>query len=204
LLIPLTIRDKFRSMLAPLATGLSAGHVSPNTLTVLGFIPAVAAGFVFATGRVRLGGVLFGISGIFDLMDGLVARLGNRQTRFGALLDSTVDRYAEIAIFIGLAVLFRGTTSLYGVMLALCGSLMVSYVKARAEGLGFSCETGMLQRPERFVIILLGALLGIGFLRVAVWIVAVLANATALERLLKVRKTMTQPGDRGRDQNRRS
>jgi phosphatidylglycerophosphate synthase len=204
LLIPLTIRDRFRSMLAPLAAGLSSGRVSPNTLTVLGFIPAVAAGVVFAGGRVRLGGVLLGISGLFDLMDGLVAKLGNRQTRFGALLDSSVDRYAEIAIFIGLAVLFKGATSFYGVMLALCGSLMVSYVKARAEGLGFSCDSGMLQRPERLVIILVGALLGIGFLRWAVWIVAVLANATALERLLRVRKLMTQPGDSSRDENRRS
>jgi CDP-diacylglycerol--glycerol-3-phosphate 3-phosphatidyltransferase len=77
--------------------------------------------------------------------------------------------------------------SLYGVILALAGSLMVSYVKARAEGLGVECEVGMLQRPERMVIILVGALLGVGYLRWAIWIVAVLANITALQRLLRVK-----------------
>jgi CDP-diacylglycerol--glycerol-3-phosphate 3-phosphatidyltransferase len=142
--------------------------------------------------------VLVGISGLLDMMDGLVAKIGKQQTRFGALLDSTVDRYGELAIFIGLAVLFEGTVSFIGVMLALCGSLMVSYVKARAEGLGFTCEAGILQRPERLVIILLGALLGIGFLKWAIWLVAVLANVTALERLLKVRKLAANPDDRSR------
>lgn len=198
MLIPLSIRLKFRSMLAPLAAGLSSSRVSPNTITVLGFLPAVAAGVVFAQGMVRLGGVLVGISGLFDMMDGLVAKIGNRQTRFGALLDSTVDRYGEIAIFIGLAVLFRGTVSLYGVIVALCGSMMVSYVKARAEGLGYSCDRGLLQRPERLVILLVGALLGIGALKWAIWLVAVLANVTALERLLRVREPAADPDNRGR------
>jgi CDP-diacylglycerol--glycerol-3-phosphate 3-phosphatidyltransferase len=158
----------------------------------------VAAGVVFAEGMVRLGGVLVGISGLFDMMDGLVAKIGKRQTRFGALLDSTVDRYGEIAIFIGLAVLFRGTASFYGVIVALCGSMMVSYVKARAEGLGYSCDKGLLQRPERLVIILVGALLGIGVLKWAIWLVAVLSNVTALERLLRVREPADDPDDRGR------
>jgi CDP-diacylglycerol--glycerol-3-phosphate 3-phosphatidyltransferase len=190
LLIPLSLRLKCRGILAPLARGLSSGRVDPNVITLLGFIPAAAAGLAFALGRVRLGGVFILVSGLFDMMDGLVAKLGNRQTRFGAILDSTVDRYAETVIFIGLAVLFRATFGLYGVILALSGSLMVSYVKARAEGLGFSCDVGMLQRPERMLIILVGALLGIGYLRWAIWIVAVLANITALERLLRVKGPM--------------
>jgi phosphatidylglycerophosphate synthase len=187
LLIPLSVRLKCKDILAPLARVLSSSRVDPNAITILGFIPAAAAGFVFARGMVRLGGVFIAVSGVFDLMDGLVARVGNKQTKFGALLDSTVDRYAEAVIFIGLAVLFRGTASLYGVILALAGSLMVSYVKARAEGLGFSCEVGIAQRPERMLIILVGALLGVVYLRWAIWIVAVIANLTALERLLKVK-----------------
>jgi CDP-diacylglycerol--glycerol-3-phosphate 3-phosphatidyltransferase len=189
-LIPLSIRLKCKNILAPLARLLSSGRVDPNVITILGFIPAVAAGLAFAGGMVRLGGVFIVVAGIFDLMDGLVARAGNRQTKFGAILDSTVDRYAETVIFIGLAVLFAGTATLYGVILALAGSLMVSYVKARAEGLGYSCEVGMLQRPERMLIILVAALLGIGFLKWAIWIVAVLANITALERLLRVKGSM--------------
>jgi CDP-diacylglycerol--glycerol-3-phosphate 3-phosphatidyltransferase len=139
---------------------------------------------------VRLGGVLIGISGLFDLLDGLVARVADKQTVFGALLDSTLDRFAEIAIFIGLAILFRGGTTLYGVILALGGSLMVSYVRARAEGLGSRCDSGMLQRPERLLILLVAALLGAGFLKWAIWIIALLANVTAIERLIRVRAHM--------------
>ena len=128
-----------------------------------------------------------GISGIFDLADGLVARIGKKETKFGALLDSSIDRYSELAIFVGLAVLYRGDSGLYAVMLALAGSMMVSYTKARAEGLGIPCNAGMLQRPERMVIVIVGALIGSTVLRYAVWLVAVLANITAVERLLKVR-----------------
>jgi CDP-diacylglycerol--glycerol-3-phosphate 3-phosphatidyltransferase len=190
LIIPLSLRLKFRHVLEPLARGLSASRVSPNALTIVGLLPAIAAGFAFGGGMVRLGGVLIGISGLFDLLDGLVARVGNKQTDFGALLDSTLDRFAEIAIFIGLVVLFRDTATLYGVLLAMGGSLMVSYVKARAEGLGSKCESGMLQRPERLIIILLGALLGAGFLKWAIWLIAVLANVTAIERLIRVRARM--------------
>jgi len=187
LLIPLSVRLKCRDILAPLARVLSSGRVNPNVITVIGFIPAALAGFAFARGMVRLAGLFIAVSGVFDLMDGLVARTGNRQTKFGAILDSTVDRYAEIVIFIGLVVLYMGTLSFYAVILALSGSLMVSYVKARAEGLGVECEVGLLQRPERMVIILVGALLGVGYLRWAIWALAVLSNITALERLLKVR-----------------
>ena len=189
-MIPLSMKQGSRRVLEPLARALSAGRVSPNTLTLIGLLPAVAAGFVFAVGMVRLGGLLIAISGLFDLLDGLVARISNKQTDFGALLDSTLDRFAEIAIFIGLAVLFRETRTLYGVMLALGGSLMVSYVRARAEGLGSKCDSGMLQRPERLIIILLGALLGVSFLKWAIWIIALLANVTAIERLIRVRARM--------------
>ena len=190
MLIPLSFRLKFRSFLAPLANVLSAGHVSPNVLTLVGFAPALAAGYAFGKGMIRLGGVCVGLSGLFDLLDGLVAKLADRRTVFGALLDSTIDRYGEIAIFIGLAIHFKGTPSLYGVVIALGGSLMVSYLRARAEGLGFSCEVGMLQRPERVIVILVGALLGESYLKWAVWIVAVLANLTAIERLFRLKELM--------------
>jgi CDP-diacylglycerol--glycerol-3-phosphate 3-phosphatidyltransferase len=183
LLIPIGLRLKCRDILAPAARLLTSGRVNPNLITVAGFLPAAAAGYALADGRIRLGGVLIGLSGLFDLMDGLVARLGQKESKFGAFLDSTVDRYGEIAVFIGLALLFRATPHLAGVLLALCGSVMVSYLKARAEGLGQSCEVGMLQRPERLLILMVGALIGMGSLKWAIWIVAVLANVTALERL---------------------
>jgi CDP-diacylglycerol--glycerol-3-phosphate 3-phosphatidyltransferase len=194
LLIPLSLRVRFRRLLEPVAAALIATRVSPSTITVLGIIPAVVAGVAFGKGMVRSGGILLGVSGLFDLADGLVARLGHKETKFGALLDSTVDRYTEIVIFIGLAVLFRGEAALYGVLSALCGSLMVSYVKARTEGLGEKCDAGMLQRPERLVILIIGALISPTVLKWAIWLVAVLANVTALERLLKVRSAMNRPG----------
>ena len=191
MLIPDSLRLRFRGILEPLAKALTSSHISPSTITVAGFVPAVVAGFLFTRGMVRMGGVFIGVSGLFDLLDGLVARLGGKETKFGALLDSTIDRYGEVAIFLGLAVLFKGTATAYGVIVALCGSLMVSYVKARTEGLGFSCDVGMLQRPERLIIILVGALIGEAALKWTIWIVAVLANATAIERLLRVRTLMT-------------
>ena len=190
MLIPLGFRVWFRKLLEPLARVLGASHVSPNALTVLGLVPAVGAGVAFGKGMVRLGGILLGVSGLFDLSDGLLARLGNKETKFGALLDSTIDRYSEIAVYIGLAIFYRGEATLWGVLLALAGSLMVSYLKARVEGLGFSCKSGMLQRPERLVILILGALIGANVLKWAIWLVAVLANITALERLIRTRSLM--------------
>jgi CDP-diacylglycerol--glycerol-3-phosphate 3-phosphatidyltransferase len=195
LLIPPGLRVWFRTLLEPLARALDASHVSPNALTVLGFLPAIGAGVAFAEGMVRLGGILLGVSGLFDLTDGLLARIGNKETKFGALLDSTIDRYSEIAVFIGLAIFYRGEAALYGVLIALAGSLMVSYLKARAEGLGFSCKSGMLQRPERLVILILGALIGANVLRWAIWLVAVLANITAVERLIRTRSLMGKPSE---------
>jgi phosphatidylinositol phosphate synthase len=192
LLIPLGLRVRFRKLLEPLARALDAGHVSPNTLTVIGLIPALGAGAAFAVGRIRLGGVLLGVSGLFDLSDGLLARLGNKETKFGALLDSTIDRYSEIAVFVGLAVFYRAEVALYGVLAAVAGSLMVSYVKARAEGLGFDCAGGMLQRPERLVILILGALIGANVLKWAIWLIAALANVTAVERLIRTRSLMVK------------
>jgi CDP-diacylglycerol--glycerol-3-phosphate 3-phosphatidyltransferase len=195
LLIPLTIRTKFRRLLEPPAKVLIATGVSPSTITLLGVIPAVLSAVAFGKGAVRTGGVLMGVAGLFDLADGLVARLGKKETTFGAFLDSTVDRYTEIAIFIGLAVLYRQDVTLYGVLAALGGSLMVSYTKARAEGLGVPCSGGMLQRPERMVIVILGALIGATVLKWAIWLLAVLANATALERLLRTRAAIASRTD---------
>jgi CDP-diacylglycerol--glycerol-3-phosphate 3-phosphatidyltransferase len=190
LLIPLTIRLKFRRLLEPLARGFIAAGISPSTLTLIGLIPAVAAAVAFGKGAVRWGAVLTGVSGLFDLADGLVARMGKKETRFGALLDSSIDRYSEIAIFIGLAVLYRDGMGLIAVLLALAGSMMVSYTKARAEGLGAECTSGMLQRPERMVLVVVGGLIGPTVLIWILWILAVLSNFTAVERLLKVRATM--------------
>ena len=191
MLIPSVIRSAFRAMISPIARGLAAGKVHPNAITIVGVIPAILSGYAFAGGDIRTGGILLGLSGLLDLMDGQVARLSNKMTKFGAILDSTLDRYAEIAVFVGLAVYFRDSSTLYVVVLALGGSLMVSYVRARAEGLDTPCMGGLLQRPERLVILVVGALVGPRYLEWAIWIIAVLANITAFERLLRVKGPMS-------------
>jgi phosphatidylglycerophosphate synthase len=172
-----------------IARGAIALKLTPNAITVLGLIPAVLGGWAFAGGRVRLGGLFLLLSGIMDMLDGAVARVSGGESKGGALLDSTIDRYAEIAVYLGLALLYRGSVlPLAGVILALCGSLMVSYVKARAEGLGLTCDVGMLQRPERLIILMVGAFIGPGVLKWAVYLIAVLANMTAFERLIRMKK----------------
>jgi CDP-diacylglycerol--glycerol-3-phosphate 3-phosphatidyltransferase len=188
LLIPSGIRDGTRKIMEGVARGAIALGLTPNAVTVLGLVPAVAAGVTFARGQVRLGGVFLLISGVMDMLDGAVARVAENESKFGALLDSTIDRYAEIAVYLGLAILYRESAALMGVILALCGSLMVSYVKARAEGLDLTCNIGLLQRPERLIILMVGAFLGPGYLMWAIYIIAVLANFTAFERLVRMKK----------------
>lgn len=188
MLIPAGIRDGARKIMAGVARGAVALGLTPNAVTVLGLVPAVAAGAAFASGQVRLGGLFLLISGMMDMLDGAVARVAENESKFGALLDSTIDRYAEITVYLGLAILYRDSAALIGVILALCGSLMVSYVKARAEGLGLTCNIGLLQRPERLIILMVGAFLGPGYLVWAIYIIAVLANFTAFERLMRMKK----------------
>jgi CDP-diacylglycerol--glycerol-3-phosphate 3-phosphatidyltransferase len=189
LLIPASIRNGVRRIMGGTARGAIALGLTPNAVTVIGLIPALLGGWAFARGQVRLGGLFLLVSGVMDMLDGAVARVSGSGSRFGALLDSTIDRYAEIAVYLGLVLLYRDSAwALAGVVLALCGSLMVSYVKARAEGLGLTCNTGMLQRPERLVILMVGAFIGPRGLGWAIYLIAVLANVTAFERLLKMKK----------------
>lgn len=189
MLIPAGIRDGARKIMAGVARGAIALRLTPNAITVLGLVPAVLGGWAFARGQVRLGGLFLLISGAMDMLDGAVARVSGGESKFGALLDSTIDRYAEIAVYLGLAIFYRDSVlTLMGVILALCGSLMVSYVKARAEGLGLTCNVGMLQRPERLIILMVGAFIGPGYLKWAIYLIAVLANITAFERLIKMKK----------------
>ena len=189
MLIPAGIRDGARKIMAGIARGAIALRLTPNIITLLGLVPAVLGGWAFARGQVRLGGIFLLASGVMDMLDGAVARVSGGGSKFGALLDSTIDRYAEIAVYLGLALLYRESPGvLTGVVLALCGSLMVSYVKARAEGLGLTCNIGMLQRPERLIILMVGAFIGPGAVKWAIYLIAVLANITAFERLIRMRK----------------
>ena len=136
----------------PIARLLAALGLSPNAITVLGMLGAVAAGILASQGLLLAAGAATLVAGILDLFDGSVARLTGRKSKFGALLDSTADRVSEAAVLIGLAVYYAGEESLLGVALscgAMAGSMMVSYVRARAGGLRVDCEVGVFTRPER-------------------------------------------------------
>ncbi|HAA75108.1 TPA: CDP-alcohol phosphatidyltransferase family protein [Candidatus Latescibacteria bacterium] len=164
------------------------------------FLNLVAAGLL-GIGEYRWGGIMVLVAGIFDLLDGQVARAGRSESKFGALLDSTVDRYSEVVVWFGLAVSFIRADSLWtssALFFALAGSLMVSYVRARAEGLGQECKVGFMQRPERVIAIGVGGMVGEIGLTIAAWAIAIFANITVLERVLHVRRQQSQPEDMDR------
>jgi CDP-diacylglycerol--glycerol-3-phosphate 3-phosphatidyltransferase len=149
---------------------------------IITFFAAVA----FFLESPRWGGFLVLLGGLCDSIDGSLARNSGKASRFGALLDSSVDRYAEFAMLFGIGGFFllsRDYLSSAGTFLALCGSFMVSYTRARAESLGFAAKVGIMQRPERIVFLGAGALIHPVALQIAIWLVALFSNYTALQRL---------------------
>jgi len=179
------------SILRPLTAALIRGGIHPNTLSLAGLAVSLIAGWVYAGGSLLVAAFILLLAGVFDLLDGAVAREGNRISRYGAFLDSSLDRYAEIFVFAGIIWRFQGETwTQLAALLAITGSLMVSYTKARAEGLGEEVSGGMLQRPERIVLLALGSFFGEGGLRFVVWILAIFANHTAIQRMRLVAKSM--------------
>ncbi len=175
--------------LNPLVELLIKFELNPNWFTTASLILGIGAGICYGTGNIRWAGALLLLCGILDTLDGTVARATNRVTRFGALYDSTLDRYAEVIAFFGLAFYFVGEEMLLvsvAICVALAGSLMVSYVRARAEGLGFTCKMGMLQRTERLVFMGFASLIHEWVLIIVIFIIAVMANFTAFQRLYHV------------------
>ena len=163
---------------------LARSGLSPNVLTATGLLLNVAVGVVLATGWVLLGGLLVLLAGIFDMLDGAMARVAGRSTRFGALLDSVVDRFSEAAILAGLLWLYVSQQRAVEVLLlfaVLLGSLMVSYVRARAEGLGLDCEVGLVARPERVLLLALGLITSLMVPVLA--ILAILTHLTVVQRV---------------------
>ncbi len=169
---------------------LARAGVTANHMTIAGFFAAIPVAVLIATDSLIAGGILLLIASAFDTLDGAVARVRNEVTDFGAFLDSTLDRYVEVAYFGALSWLFLERDDPGAVILSfiiLSGSIMVSYTRARAEGLGLHGKVGILQRPER--LILLGiALIFSGWLLLPVlWVMAIVTNLTVLQRVLHVR-----------------
>ncbi len=167
---------------------LAGWGISPNLLTVLGLLLNAGVAAVIAVGHPQLGGVLLLVASGFDMLDGAVARADGRVTRFGGFLDSTLDRYSEIVVFLGLLVYLLGTPDArigsILVFVAAAGALMISYARARAEAAGVSASVGILPRPER--VILLAVCLIIGKPLIALWVLAILTHVTAAMRIVHV------------------
>jgi len=191
-ILPDWLKNFYLNILTPVVKFFIAHDLNPNLFTTVGFLVSLASAYFFGIGELVIAGILVLLSGTFDIIDGRVARATNRVTKFGALYDSTLDRYAEVVMFFGLAYFFVAQDFVWrsvAVSIALGGSMMVSYVRARAEGLGFDCKVGIMQRPERIVLIGFGAIIHEYALMIAVVAIAVLANFTAAQRLYHVWST---------------
>lgn len=192
------VERRLVAILRPVIDGLVSARVHPNLLSTLGFLITLSSAFAFHSHHVRTAGALILFGGVFDLFDGRVARATGLASRFGAFYDSTLDRISEIAVYLGILSLYNDyrlvlgdVGMIYAVMLAMAGSLMISYTRARAEGLGMDCKVGFMQRGERVIAIGLSALLfgeesnGLA-LRVVIVALAVLTNLTAVQRIIWV------------------
>lgn len=183
------LRVRFKGILDPVATFLNRLGFMPNVVTISGLIGNVIGAYFLATGNIRLGGLFVLLMGPVDALDGTMARLRGESSRFGAFVDSVTDRYSELVILGGLLIHFLQTQDQLAILLvylAAAGSVLVSYVKARGEAVGFNVKIGVLTRVERFLVLAPCLLLNQPL--IALWILAVLANFTAVQRIWAVRK----------------
>ncbi len=185
-----SVARRARGVADGVARAIAYSWLTPNHLTLVGLILTIGVAVVISTGQLLVGGVLMVVVALFDMLDGALARVQARKSHFGAFLDSTIDRFSEATILIG--ILWFEPTREMGVltMLVLTGSLLVSYTRARAEGLGIDCEVGILPRPQRVLILAAGLISGL--LVPALALLAVLTHITVLQRVLHVRRALRE------------
>lgn len=180
--------------LGKLASLFISLHIHPNTLSVIALFSGLGVGVLFILEKPLFAGILIIICGLFDILDGKVAVRTNRKSLYGAIFDSTLDRYSEFFIYLGLAFHFRTHWGLWLVIFAFLGSTMVSYTRARAEGLGIECKIGLMQRAERMIFLSLGSILGSSLkafdpaMIVVLGAIALFSNITAFQRTFYVKK----------------
>ena len=178
-----------RRLATAVVTPLAASRMTPNMLTVAGLLLSLVTGGVLALGHMSIGGALLLVAGIFDTLDGALARVTDKASAFGAFFDSTLDRIAEAGIGLGLLLYYSihhnasGTTLLY---LVIVGSLIISYARARAEGLHVACKVGLMARPERVIALAVGLLLGPAITPWALALLAITTWGTVLQRIVHV------------------
>jgi CDP-diacylglycerol--glycerol-3-phosphate 3-phosphatidyltransferase len=175
----------FGRIIDAIVSALALSKITPNVLTFIGLLINVWAAFLFAGGKFRTGGVVLIGAGLFDMVDGRVARETNQVTRFGGFFDSVLDRYSDLGVLVGLLVYYASISRFFYVVLTaivMTGTVMVSYTRARAENTIPRCKVGFLERPERVVLVIVGALFG----RVAqvLWVIAIMSNVTVIHRMI--------------------
>ena len=168
--------------------------INPNFLTFIGVLISLWAAFEFGYGSLRKGGLIIILAGLFDMLDGEVARVSRTETRFGAFYDSVIDRYSDIIILQGLLVYYArhqmlGYVVLVGVVIM--GAVLTSYARARAESLIPSCKVGFMERPERIVLLIIGGLAN--RMEAVLWILAILGNWTVISRIYYTWKELPKP-----------
>lgn len=187
----------FRWFLEPIAVFLNRLGLMPNTITLVGLAGNAIAAIFLVQGNFLVGGLLVLLMGPVDALDGTMARLRGEPTDFGAFVDSVTDRYSELLIYAGILLHFlRSDEPMTAALVfaAAAGSVLVSYVKARAEGVGFEARLGVLTRLERYLVLVPSLLFH--QVRLGLWVIAVLANVTALQRILHVRRQARRGGGR--------
>jgi CDP-diacylglycerol--glycerol-3-phosphate 3-phosphatidyltransferase len=202
-LLPDWIKNGYLRLIDPVANWLVRRGVHPNTITVVGTLCTVTGGVIYGMGHIRTGGFFLGITALFDVLDGTVARRSNKSSMFGAFLDSTLDRLADGFVLGGIAV-FYATSRMHGsvplmltALLGLVGAFLTSYTRARAEALGLDAKVGLLQRPERVVLLsapqaLFGLVLDGWVLAIIIVILTVTAWITVVQRVAYVYTATTR------------
>ena len=201
-----SVKDRSRRILDPVVSLLFSLGVPPLLVSFIGLAAAIAGTWVIVRGSLFWGGIWTLFSGICDVLDGGLARRAGRETKFGAFIDSTFDRVSEFFVYGGLLVYFADhghpRVLLVVVWVAMGASFLVSYARARIEGLGSSCTVGLLERPERFVLLVIGLLAGPRAAALAVAIIALGAVYTVVERIChayRVTRPQAGPGDERRE-----
>lgn len=203
--IPKHVQERAVRLMAPIFEPFIRSRVDPNVVTTVGFLVTICAGIAFFMGHVRIAGALVLLGGFVDIIDGQVARATGQASVFGSFYDSTLDRISEVVVFLGIFSLYSGghpdfdyPWMVYTVALAMAGSLMISYTRARAEALGLDCDVGLMQRLERVVLIggsalLFGGAFGGAVLTWVLILMAVLTNFTAFQRIVWVYRHTSEP-----------
>ncbi|MEK6303677.1 MAG: CDP-alcohol phosphatidyltransferase family protein [Acidobacteriota bacterium] len=196
-----------KRILGAIVRWVSRSRINPNVLTFIGLLINIGCGVLYGYGMFFKAGLLMILANVFDMLDGHVARLRGRVTRFGAFFDSVIDRYSDIIVYVGIMVFYARDTEKHSTLLvaltglALVGSVMVSYSRARAESLDIACKVGFLERPERVVLLIIGSLTEIGpasnpFLHKmpqVLWVLALLSHWTVVHRVYHTWRELREP-----------